>query len=196
MALPLFIHVGSVAPPVGPLYGNVWWLDTTIPALPVAKRYTGTVWETIAAVAINNYRTLVTLGADVTNNNIVPNTLQDVTGLSFPVVAGVRYRFQIIVPYTAGAVTTGSRWTLNGPAASLLAYTSRYTLTATSQTVNFATAYSTPAASNASSLTAGNIAIIEGVIVPSADGTVQVRFASEIANSAIVAKAGASLEWW
>jgi hypothetical protein len=32
--------------------------------------------------------------------------------------------------------------------------------------------------------------------VPSASGTVVVRFASEIAGSAIIAKAGSTLEWW
>jgi len=53
------------------------------------------------------------------------------------------------------------------------------------------TSYDLPAASNATSATtAGNIAIVEGFIQPSANGTVIARFASEIASSAIVAKAG------
>ena len=38
--------------------------------------------------------------------------------------------------------------------------------------------------------------VIQGVIIPSANGTVQVRFASEISGQSITAKAGASLEWW
>jgi hypothetical protein len=112
------------------------------------------------------------------------------------VTAGVTYRFYVIIPYTSAITTTGSRWTINAPAVTLLNYTSRYTLTATSQTVNFATAVGIPAASNASSLVAGNVAIIEGIIKPSASGTVQIRFASEIASSAITAKAGATLEYW
>jgi hypothetical protein len=40
------------------------------------------------------------------------------------------------------------------------------------------------------------MAIIEGVIQPSADGTVIARFASEISSSAVVAKAGALLQWY
>jgi len=100
------------------------------------------------------------------------------------------------VPYTAAATTTGSRWSINGPGSpTLLHYRSEYTLTATSVTANSATAYDIPAASNATSLTAGNIATIWGIIKPSSDGTVVARFASEVSSSAIVAKAGATLRW-
>ncbi len=151
-------------------------------------------WATPAGGS--SYRTLVTLAADVINNNATANTLQDCTGRSFAVTSGIRYRFYALIWYTAAAATTGSRWTLNGPTATNMAYKSTYTLTATTITTNFATAYAIPAASNASSLAAGNIAIIEGTILPSANGTVVVRFASEIASSAITCKAGSTLEWW
>ncbi len=134
----------------------------------------------------------VVLGSDVTNNNATANTIADVTGLSFSVTAGNKYWFRFIIPYTSAATTTGSRWSITGPAApTLLNYTSHYTLTATSETVNSATAYDTPSGASASSLTAGNVAIIEGIIVPSANGTVIARFASEVSSSAVVAKAGA-----
>lgn len=140
--------------------------------------------------------TCVGLASDITNNNAVANTLQDVTGLSFAVTANLVYWFRFVIAYTAAATTTGSRWTINGPAVTFLNYRSRYTLTATTETLNAGqTAYSIPAASNATSLTAGNVAIIEGIIRPSANGTVIARFASEVANSAIVAKAGSSLQW-
>lgn len=141
-------------------------------------------------------QTKVVLTAEVINNNAIANTLQDITGLSFSVTSGTRYGFQFLIPYTAAATTTGSRWTINGPATSFLSYTSRYTLTATTETVNYLSAYSQPAASNASSLAAGNIAVIEGFLTPSANGTVIARFASEVLSSAITAKAGATLFWW
>jgi len=51
----------------------------------------------------------VVLGADVINNNAVANTMQDVTGLSFPVTAGKSYRFYFLSRYDAAATTTGSR---------------------------------------------------------------------------------------
>lgn len=140
----------------------------------------------------------VVLPADVTNNNAVANTLADVTGLSFPVVANQRYWFRFQIVYTAQAATTGSRWSINGPAVTGLSYLSEYSLTTTTTTRNpTLTAYNQPTASNASSATTGpsNTAIIEGFIQPSANGNVIARFASEIANSAIVAKVGSFVEY-
>jgi hypothetical protein len=53
--------------------------------------------------------------------------------------------------------------------------------------------YNSPSASNASSAATGsNIAIIEGIIRPTANGNVIARFASEVSSSAIVAKGGMS----
>jgi hypothetical protein len=174
---------------------------------PSSKQIIGIVLVTNASPGTNLVRlfgdeitggpNVVTLAADVTNNNSTANTIADVTGLSFTVVSGRTYRFRALILYTAAATTTGSRWAVSGPATSLLAYTSRYSLTATTQTINYANAYDTPAASNATSTaTTGNIATIEGILTPTASGTVVIRFASEVASSAIVAKAGSTLEWW
>lgn len=144
--------------------------------------------------AVNNLN-IVVLSGDVVNNNGVANTLQDVTGMLFPVIAGQSYYFEFVVQYTSAITSTGSRWTLNGPSFSLLSATSEYTLTATTKTVNCFTAYSIPAASSASSLTTGNIMTMWGIITPSANGNVQLQFASEILSSAITAKAGSLLRW-
>lgn len=156
----------------------------------------GGVIKTIAASATTFGLNTVVLGDDVANAEAVANTLANVTGLSFPVVADETYWFKFTIPYTSAATTTGSRWTINGPTApTMLNYNSRYTIDATSETVNYATAYQIPAASNASSLADGNVAKIEGVITPSVDGTVIAQFASEVTVSAITAKAGALLQW-
>ena len=138
-----------------------------------------------------------TITADVTNSNATANTIADVTGLSFPVTNGQRYWFRFVIQYTAAATTTGSRWTINGPAQTELRYKSEYSLTTTTNTVNEGvSAYDLPAASSASSAaTASNIAIIEGFILPSADGNVVARFASEISSSAIVAKRGSFVQY-
>ena len=125
---------------------------------------------------------------DVINNNGSANTIADVTGLSFDVVANTTYHFKFYIVYTSAATTTGSRWSINGGATTFMHYTSNYTLTATSITNNQGlTGYNVPAGASASSLAAGNIAIIEGIIRPSANGTVIARFASEISASAITA---------
>lgn len=142
--------------------------------------------------------TRVVLSVDRVNNNPTLNTLQDVTGLSFAVTSGLRYWFRFRIVYTAQATTTGSRWTLNGPTFTGLSYMSEYSLTGTTTTRNAQViAYNSPAASNASSASTGqsNIAQIEGLILPSANGILIARFASEVANSAITAKAGSFVEY-
>lgn len=137
--------------------------------------------------------TRIFLANDVTNNNASANTLADITGLSFDVVANTTYDFKFFIVYTSAATTTGSRWTINGPANTFLHYRSSYTLTATNFTNNTGvSAYNSPSGASASSLASGNICIIEGIIRPSANGTVIARFASEISASAIVAQASKS----
>lgn len=138
------------------------------------------------------------LSGDVINNNAVANTLANVTGLLFPVTSGTRYWFEFVVQYNSAATTTGSRWTITGPASpTSLAYRSFYSLTTTSGTFNEGlSAYQLPAASNASSAaTTNNIARVEGIIFPSANGDVQLQFASEIASSAVTARAGSFVRY-
>lgn len=138
------------------------------------------------------------LAADVTNNNATANTMQDITGLLFPMVANGRYKFEFFIDYTAAATSTGARFGITSPVgASRLAYRSQYGLTATSETFNQAVAFDQPAGANASSPnTGGNIATIEGVIQCGATpGDLIARFASEIAASAIVVKAGSHVKW-
>lgn len=140
----------------------------------------------------------VVLGSDAINNNAVANTIADVTGLSFPVTSGKTYWFRFHIPYTAAATTTGSRWSINGPTTTFLCYGSEYSLAATTTTRNAnIISYDLPAASNATSAgtTTGNMAVIEGIITPSANGSVIARFASEVASSAITAKAGAVVHY-
>ncbi len=149
------------------------------------------------SVSTGNSR--VVLGADVVNNNATANTIASVTGLEFAVTAGQRYGFLFVIRYTAAATTTGSRWSITGPTFDELTYDSEYSLTAASKTVGAGlAAYDLPAASNASSpqTTLGNLALVQGIIRPTANGSVTARFASEIANSAITAKAGSYVDYW
>jgi len=53
----------------------------------------------------------------------------------------------------------------------------------------------TPVSASSSSLLL-NMVVIDGFIIPSIDGTIQLQFASEIANSAITIKAGSTIEVW
>jgi len=144
-----------------------------------------------------NTLNVVVLASDVTNNNATANTIADVTGLSFSVNAAETYWFQFNIFYTSASGTTGSRWSIQGPASpTLLSYRSAYTLTTTTETLNVGlSAYDLPAASNATSLATANFSTVEGFIRPSASGTVIARFASEVSSSAIVAKAGSVCRW-
>jgi hypothetical protein len=143
------------------------------------------------ANATSSAQSVAVLASDVTNNNGTANTIADVTGLSFAVTSGKKYWFRFMIQYTAAATTTGSRWSISGPGGTMR-YRSSYSLTTTSETVNSGlTAHDVPAASNATSAaTAGNIAVVEGFYEATASGNVIARFASEVASSAIVAKAG------
>jgi len=157
---------------------------------------TGAVKQSInqGANASTSGLTAVVLGSDVTNNNAVANTIQNVTGLSFSVTAAKMYYFKFVIYYTAAATTTGSRWGVSCAAgtAANLSMTSEYSLTTTTTTRNaLIQAFDSPAASNATRATTGNnMAVMEGYFMPTANGTFIARFASEVAGSAIVAKAG------
>lgn len=148
-------------------------------------------WPEVSLTTFNVRQVIETLGQDA------ENTAADVlanTGLNALVYNANYTRFVARCIYNAAATTTGSRWTIDGPAASLIGYRSQYGLTATTETLNYCNAYDLPAASNASSpFTTGDIAIIEGFILPTADGTLRVRFASEVSGSAITMKAGSTL---
>ncbi|RTK94656.1 MAG: hypothetical protein EKK64_07890 [Neisseriaceae bacterium] len=137
----------------------------------------------------------VVLGGDITNNNAVANTMNDVTGLEFVCEASKTYWFKFVIPFTSAATTTGSRWGLTATAgtAANLSYTSEYSLTSTTTTRNAnVQAFDSPASCNATSANTGNnLCVMEGYFKPTADCTLKARFASEIANSAITAKAGA-----
>lgn len=158
--------------------------------MPKTSESTG---SSAAAVSATN---IVVLAADVINNSATANTIANVTGLTFPVVTGAKYWFEFFIDYTAAATTTGSRWAITGPTFTRLSYSANWSLTTTTKTFANSAAYDLPAASNASSAgTTGNMAYITGIIAPSADGNVTARFASEIVNSAITAKAGSVCRW-
>lgn len=138
------------------------------------------------------------LGADVVNANATANTIADVTGLSFVVVPGTFY-FKFIIRYTSAATATGSRWSINGPAFSQLAFSVGIPLIATANSTDAISdscmiAYDQPPTANGTSpnntATGGAITIIEGLITATEGGTVVARFSSEVSASAITAKAG------
>jgi len=147
---------------------------------------------TVASASVSG-EVLLTAPADVANSAV--DTLADFTGLSIAVDAGDKYFFRAVLHYSADATTSGSRWTINGPAATAAStgYTSAYSLTATTGTLNYGlAAVQLPAAANATSAaTTGNIAVVEGYYTPSTAGTFAIQFAAEAGT--ITGKRGSTL---
>lgn len=171
--------------------------SASVPDSVVYRTTTGD-FEVRKLPTATNFANTVILSADDVNNNATANTLEDCGNLAFAVTTGNTYRFKFFVVYTAAANTTGSRWTISGPTATALSYYQQYNLDGVSFQWATRTAYDAGNLSSGSTTTAGqtNIAIVEGTVRPSADGTIQLRFASEISSSAITAKANDSyLEW-
>ncbi len=172
---------------------NTTTLYATALAAAGQLHYTaGSGWSVTTPTTIGVTFTLIA-PANVANS--ADNVLANVTGLTFACLTGRTYRFRAVCPYTSAATTTGSRWTVNGPTMTAINFTSRYTITATTETFGYFTELLKPDAANANSLTTGNVAIVEGMFTPSADGTFAIQFASEITASAVTALAGSTLDY-
>lgn len=120
------------------------------------------------------------------------------SGLNIAVTNAVPTRFMYFIQWVANATTTGGRFSLNGPAHTRLTYTVRWNTTATVVTLGpLGTGYDQAFTVGTDSDAAENFAVIEGIIVPSASGTLALRTAAEVANpGAITVKAGSSVLYW
>lgn len=121
----------------------------------------------------------------------------DVTGLSFPVTSGRTYHFRFTIDYTVNATTIGTAWSINGPASpTRLSYSTQKTSSTSANTIlNGSTSYGADTVNTDSAATGANLAIIEGIITPSADGTVVARFLVETTGT-LTAKAGSIVNWF
>lgn len=150
----------------------------------------GTTWQSSTPTSGAN---LVILSSDVANST---TSFADVTGLSFSVVSGETYTFEALVVFTSAANTTGSKWSVNGPASpTMLTFKSEAATTATTSRIDYGDSYDTGGPSTQTPVLSFVQAKIEGIIKPSANGTVVIRFGSEVSSSAITAKAGSILTW-
>ncbi len=142
------------------------------------------------------YRSLVVLDTDQVNANATANTLQDATGLSFPVVANTLYRFYFHIIHDSAATTTGIRLTLNGPTFDRLGYSVIYPTGGGAISVSNMNGYNQGVPTASVPYTASQVAQMWGAVRPTANGTVICRFSSEVASSAITIKAGSTVEYW
>jgi len=134
----------------------------------------------------------VRLSADVTNNT---TTLANVTGLALALAANSTYQIDGQVMFQTAATTTGIRLTQTVPTGATVVAQWNTPTTLTASTIANQRAADAGAAStaidtaNANTLATASILVITGATA----GNLQIRFASEVAASNAVVKAGSNL---
>jgi hypothetical protein len=113
---------------------------------------------------------------------------EDVTGLSFPVTANKVYKWRATIAYTN---TANIAFALDGPAVTFNRYRFTTASTSTANLVNNQSAYNLPAGTSAA---VNGVSTADGIIRPSANGTVVVRFRSASVGGLTVL-AGSVIEW-
>lgn len=122
-------------------------------------------------------------------------TLGNVTGLSFAVSNGSYYVFEFGILYQAAATTTGLKMSVTIPAATVFTATAQAWSSAADGTAaaffgRITTSGDAVTATGSEAANTTYLALIKGVLVPSADGTLQARYASEVSGSTVTIKQG------
>lgn len=153
----------------------------------------GTTWVDMTLLGSADTRlTTARLAADVTNNT---TTLANVTGLAITLAANSTYMIDAKVMFLTAATATGIRLTQTLPTGATVVAQWSTPTSLTARTLANQRAADTGAATtgidlaNANTLASGSILVITGVTA----GNLQIRFASEVAGSNAVVKAGSHL---
>ena len=148
------------------------------------------VWDGSAWMIASEGVQRVRLGTDFTNST---TTQSDVSGLSFSVQAGVTYVFEFWLVWRCAATTaSGIGISISGPASpTSLAYFVDTPTSATARTLGNRRAYDVFGATTAiDAANSDSLAMIQGVLTPSASGTLVVRARAGTAGSLATVKAG------
>ncbi len=117
----------------------------------------------------------------------------NVTQLTLPVVAGVCYLFRFAVLFTTAATTTGIALALTGPAFTALSYCCRIPTAVNVETIAYKQTYASPLiGTGVAAINTTYLATLEGVLIPSASGSLVVTAATEVASSAATVKVGST----
>lgn len=135
---------------------------------------------------------VTTLKADVVSTT---TTFANVAALSFAVLAGQTYRFRFTLLVSGATSAVSPKLSLNGPAFSALGYTrTQMDAPGGGGMVGLPlNTYDAIALPPSMALVDGNIFIVEGIIKPTASGTVFLRHASTSPNASTI-RAGSTLE--
>lgn len=134
------------------------------------------------------------VASDVTNSL---TSFADVTGLTYPLLSGRAYAYEINLFHQTAATTTGAQFGVNiGATPTLLTGVAIQQITSSVTAATFGASAMISAVDTAFVVEttgpgANNfLAYAKGLIIPSADGTFAARFKSEVASSNCVVKAG------
>lgn len=166
--------------------GNGFRISSTNGSIKISENKIGiTESSTIKFVLISN---------DVVSTS---TSFADITDLSFPVLVNKTYWFRFVVPYSVGTTATGIRLSISGPSSpTFLSYFVELPNGPTTLGLRKGlSTYDATATTTNSSTTNSNIGIIEGIIVPSSNGSLIGRFAIESAGQTVTIKSGSMLKY-
>lgn len=153
----------------------------------------GTTWVDLSLLGTTDTRlTTARLTADVINSTV---TLANATGLAIALDANSTYAIDVRVMFQTAATTTGIRLTQTVPTGATVVAQWNTPTSLTARTLANQRAADTGAASsavdtaNANTLATGALL----VVTVATAGNLQIRFASEVASSNAVIKAGSNL---
>lgn len=152
----------------------------------------------VAANAFLN-RTFRVATSDYVNATV---SFTDITGLTCPLLSGVFYNFEAYLVHISNAATNGARFAYNigaAPTTSIISTidTVVASVSASTHSAGTVTARDTAVTLQVDGSVAQSLAIITGMIQPSADGTFAMRGAAETAiAAALTVKIGSWLRIW
>lgn len=137
----------------------------------------------------NTWKDCITAGPErvflATTKTNSTTTQNDVTGLTLAVTSGRTYIFSCRLTHTTAATTTAGLFSVNGPASTNISYTVKTGYTATAEYQNSATTFNTAVNPGTGPGTTARQVYIDGTFTATASGTFAVRYASEVAGSAV-----------
>lgn len=166
-------------------------VSTSAPMTGEALVYNGTQWAPTTGFPV--------FARSTANQTFSATALANVTSLSFTVTSGLVYKYKFHIMYTSAATSTGLRLGLTYPAV-----TNATALANIASGGDGTGAYlqglinssgDSVLSANSPSTTTTLFAQVEGIIAPSANGTVQLQAATEIAASNIVILANSFVEF-
>lgn len=185
-------YVQETEPNAAGLGVGYFWLKPSTDEFKVVKSLNPTVWVAVGADGggeSGGGGTVLRVAADVSQST---TTFADVTGLTTAVSSGTTYRVECDLFYTTAISTTALQLSLNGPAMSEINFSVRTSTTATA--MNSAVQIALEANTNpATGGGATRLPVrIVGSFIPSANGTLAVRYRSEVAASAVTVTRGST----